>query len=258
MSQGDLGWKPLMHKFLPSIVIVVTILMMLSLSVLHTFAEQRSTRLVLSSKASGTSTTSVRIKEAGGSAKIVTPPKKETRSARTRRIRPLTPTPTGTYTLTPTQKLTKAPPQPIDPQTGESSPHPTKEQPKTPAASGGDDVQLSDEQKYIMQAINDYRASQGLSVVKPDRYTCDFAATRAQEIADSFSHDGFRQRIDAETLPYPSYTLVAENIARTSDYASVVPMWIESSGHAENMRKDSPYVCVVRNEDFYAYESWKP
>lgn len=112
--------------------------------------------------------------------------------------------------------------------------------------------------QYIMQAINDYRKSRGLSPVKTDSYTCDFAKIRAKEIVTQFNHDGFRSRINSRSLPYPGYSLVTENLARTSDYKRVVPMWIASSGHAENMRKDTPYVCVESSGDYYAYEGWRP
>ncbi len=116
------------------------------------------------------------------------------------------------------------------------------------------DVLLSDEQRYILDEINGYRAKNGLYAVKPDKYTCDFAKVRAAEIATSFNHDGFRNRINDKTLPYPNYKLVTENLALTSDYKKVVTLWANSSGHAENMRKDTPYVCVEKYGKYYAYE----
>lgn len=117
----------------------------------------------------------------------------------------------------------------------------------------------SDEVKsYIMSAINDYRRSQGLSEVKTDPYTCDFAKVRAEEISKSFSHSGFNARVQNKTLPYPSYSTVTENIAMNSDYKKVVSAWINSSGHAANMRANTPNVCVEKFNNFYAYEGWKP
>lgn len=113
-------------------------------------------------------------------------------------------------------------------------------------------------QSYIMQKINDYRSSQGLSSVSTDSNSCSFAKTRASEIAQSFNHDGFTGRISGHTLPYTSYHEVTENIAMNSDYTQIVSMWISSSGHAENMRKDTPYVCVEKSGNYYAYEGWRP
>jgi len=117
---------------------------------------------------------------------------------------------------------------------------------------------VTDVQQYIMNAINDYRKSLGLSTVKTDTYTCDFAKVRAKEIESGFNHNGFKDRINAKTLPYPTFSSVTENLAQTSDYKKVVNLWINSPGHAENMRKDTPYVCVEQNGTYYAYEGWRP
>lgn len=105
-----------------------------------------------------------------------------------------------------------------------------------------------------MDAINAYRVSNGLAKVSQDPLTCSFATTRAKEIASNFNHDGFTSRINNHTLPYPSYHEITENIVMTSDYKEVVTIWINSPGHAENMRKDTPFVCVAKFGDYYAYE----
>lgn len=111
---------------------------------------------------------------------------------------------------------------------------------------------------YIMNAINNYRSSKGLSVVRTDPYTCGFADVRAREISTAFNHDGFNNRVSSKTLPYPSYSLITENLATTPNYQNVVNMWINSSGHAANMQKNTPFVCVSQHENYYAYEAWKP
>lgn len=173
------------------------------------------------------------------------------------------PTPTLLPTATPTQSPTPTPTRTLAPT---NTPTPTKKPLPTqistptqvkvqgsPTPSFGDAIQ-----NYLMQKINEYRASQGLAGVKTDSYTCGFAATRAEEISHSFNHDGFSNRINLQTLPYPSYHKVTENIAMTSDYKQVVTMWINSSGHAENMRQDTPSVCVVNFGSYYAYEGWRP
>lgn len=111
---------------------------------------------------------------------------------------------------------------------------------------------------YIMQKINEYRNSKGLKNVQTDSYTCDFAKVRAKEITTNFTHDGFESRIAQKSLPYPSYRLITENIAMTQDYRDVVSLWINSPSHAANMEKDTPYVCVERSGNYFAYEGWKP
>lgn len=110
---------------------------------------------------------------------------------------------------------------------------------------------------FISQ-INAYRASNGLSPVSSNNETCSFASIRAKEIASDFSHNGFTNRINNKSLPYSSYHDVTENIAMNSDSSQIVAMWINSPGHAENMRKDTPFVCVVQNGNYFVYEGWRP
>ena len=121
-------------------------------------------------------------------------------------------------------------------------------------------VNSSDEgyQQKIISQINDFRNQNGLSSVSMRSEVCAFAATRANEIQSDFSHQPFFDRIDAKTLPYSGYSLVTENLAETNDENKVVQLWIDSGTHNENMRKDTPYVCVVRAGNFYAYAGWKP
>lgn len=130
--------------------------------------------------------------------------------------------------------------------------------PKPSATPTTADLTYLQKQDYIIKEINAYRASNGLSPIKKDPYTCGFAKTRSQEITTDFSHSGFRERINNRSLPYPGYSLITENIAMTSDYKRVVPMWINSSGHALNMRRDTPFVCVEFTGRYFAYEGWKP
>jgi uncharacterized protein YkwD len=125
----------------------------------------------------------------------------------------------------------------------------------TPAKT---DNASSDVGLQLMKQINDFRTSKGLSALSTDGHTCAFASVRAGEIVGSFNHDGFRNRIDSKSLPYPSYSSVAENIAMNSDPNAVVNGWINSPGHNENMSKDVPYGCVGRNGNYYVFEAWKP
>ncbi len=113
-------------------------------------------------------------------------------------------------------------------------------------------------QQYLLDRVNAYRVSQGLGAVAMDPYTWAFAATRAREISTSFNHNGFSQRVNSRSLPYPGYSYVTENIAMTSDYRRVVDLWINSAGHARNMRANTPYVCVAQYGNYYAYEGWRP
>lgn len=169
-------------------------------------------------------------------------------------IKSLIPTPTITKIPTPTKKPT---PTPTAVKIITPTPTPTKPE-ATPISTAPVQVSTDTVQKYIMDRINEYRASQGLGLVSTDSNTCAFARTRVAEIVQSFNHDGFSNRINDHTLPYGSYKEVTENIAMNSDYTQVVTKWINSSGHAENMRKDTQFVCVEKSGNYYAYEGWKP
>lgn len=130
----------------------------------------------------------------------------------------------------------------------------------TPKPSQGySEISITSEtvKNYMMAEINSYRKNQGKGEVQTDKYTCEFAKVRASEVAKNFNHDGFQNRIKNKTLPYPSYSYVTENIAMNSNYKNVVKGWINSAGHAENMRADTPNVCVEKFGNFYAYEGWK-
>ncbi len=107
---------------------------------------------------------------------------------------------------------------------------------------------------FMMAQINEYRQSQGKPAIQTDKYTCSFAEKRAKEIATSFNHSGF----NTNSLPYPTYSIAVENISNASDYTQVVPMWINSSGHAANLRADITYGCVGWHDTFYAFEGYKP
>jgi uncharacterized protein YkwD len=176
-----------------------------------------------------------------------------------------TKTPTATRSVsTPTQTPSKTPtkaPSATPTRTPTKSPQstPTRTPTKTPTPTLFQSaITLDEKQTYIMNEINQYRAGYGLYAVKTDPYTCNFAKARAKEISVTFNHDLWRERVDDGTLPYPEYSRVTENLAMTSDYRRVVTMWRNSSGHAKNMRADTPFVCVESYGNYFAYEGWKP
>src|SRR5258708_7765609 len=87
------------------------------------------------------------------------------------------------------------------------TPKPNSSSTPTPSANptSTPSTQSQSIQDYLLNAVNDYRKSQGLSAVKSDPYTCGFAQTRANEIVTDFSHKGFDSRVASHSLPYPSY-----------------------------------------------------
>ncbi len=116
---------------------------------------------------------------------------------------------------------------------------------------------LSDISVYLLNGVNQYRASLGLSPVQSSAQTCAFAATRAQEIASGFNHNGFNDRVANHTIPYSSWSHATENIAQAPNYQEVVTLWKNSPEHAANMRDNTPYVCIEQYESYYAYEGMR-
>lgn len=117
--------------------------------------------------------------------------------------------------------------------------------------------QLSDVSAYILNGVNEYRASLDLSPVQSSAQTCAFAATRAKEITNGFTHDGFYSRVKNHTIPYATWEHATENIAEAPDYKEVVTLWKNSPEHAANMRDNTSYVCIEQYGNFYAYEGMR-
>lgn len=133
-------------------------------------------------------------------------------------------------------------------------------QPTLPAISSKPAIQtpaLSTVSAYILNGVNQYRTSLGLSTVQSTSETCAFAATRAQEISNGFNHNGFYNRVNNHTLPYTTWSHATENIAEAPNYQEVVTLWKNSPEHAANMRDNTPYVCIEQYGNFYAYEGMR-
>lgn len=118
-------------------------------------------------------------------------------------------------------------------------------------------AQLSPVSAYLLNAVNVYRSSYGLPPVASSSETCNFAQTRAQEISSGFTHNGFYNRVNSHSLPYAQWSHATENIAQAPDYKEVVSLWANSPEHAANMRDNTPYVCIMQYESYYAYEGMR-
>src|SRR3989338_1993599 len=113
-------------------------------------------------------------------------------------------TPSYIPTLTPTFVPTQTP---------TSTPVPTSMPTNIPTPT------ISNDKKgFILQAINEFRKSKGVSEASSDTQTCNFANTRASEIAINFNHDGFNNRMSSNSLPYPAFSSVTEKDRKSTDY----------------------------------------
>lgn len=117
--------------------------------------------------------------------------------------------------------------------------------------------QLADVSSFILRGVNQYRTSLGLPPVQSSLQTCAFAKIRAQEITQHFTHDGFYKRVNSHTVPYAYWTRAVENIAETPNFKEVATLWKNSPEHALNMRDNTPYVCIVQDGNYYAYEGMR-
>lgn len=164
--------------------------------------------------------------------------------------------------LTPSKKPT---PTPALTPTPSPKPDENKDSETSFLGSFNTSVQMSSQSNSVVilgnsliDQINQFRSSNGKSPISENSETCSFASTRANEIVSSFNHDGFSSRVSSKTLPYTSYSQVAENIAMNGDVSKVVPGWISSPGHAENMLKEVQFGCVRNSGNYYVLELWKP
>lgn len=146
-------------------------------------------------------------------------------------------------------------PKPTAKNTPTSIPSPTKAVIKTVSKTP---TQTAPATGDLLTQVNNFRAGKGLAPLSAHSDVCFFANLRAQEIVTNFNHDGFSNRISSNSLPYKSYSSVAENIAMNPNSQNVVQSWINSSGHNANMSKDVPYGCVVGVGNYYVFEAWKP
>lgn len=98
---------------------------------------------------------------------------------------------------------------------------------------------MSDLEKEVHQQVNQHRKNKNLPPLNLHPQISDQARIHSQNMAQGkviFSHNGFKERVQAIKLPYRS---VAENVAYnmgfTDPVSHAVIGWIESPGHRQNM-----------------------
>ena len=163
--------------------------------------------------------------------------------------------PTATFTPTPTITSASAPIESFSELKFSSGPRLTSTPSPVPTKAP---AQVPNSTSDLLTQVNDFRVSKGLASFTANDETCFFAKLRANEISSNFSHDGFRNRIDSKSLPYSSWSEVAENIAVNPNPEEVVQGWINSPGHNENLSKNVPYGCVSNSGHYYVFEAWAP
>ena len=94
---------------------------------------------------------------------------------------------------------------------------------------------------YLIDMLNEYRASNGVAPLEVDEELMECAAVRAAECSVEFSHD----RPNGQPCFSLSDNMAGENIAARTYYGTaydmagyIMDMWKNSSGHNENMLRD--------------------
>ena len=130
---------------------------------------------------------------------------------------------------TPTQKPTEVPSSsPVQP-----SPRPTAVPSAAPTAGGSVSNDLAAE---VVAQVNQERAVKGLSTLSVDAELTAAARTRAQEIAQSFSHT----RPNGSSWSTVSTKARGENIAAGQNTADkVMAAWMSSTSHRDNILRPS-------------------
>lgn len=136
------------------------------------------------------------------------------------------------------------------------SPPPTST--PTPTPREETNVLSQEPTNFIMNQINSYRTANGLPAFETHSEVCSFAQVRLNEIQSGFNHEGFNERLQNGTLPYSSFSQVAENIADAPSYTQVFDMWKNSSGHNQKLLSSMQYACVAGSGRLYVFESWTP
>lgn len=110
----------------------------------------------------------------------------------------------------------------------------------------------------MLDRINEYRLSLGFPPYATHDAVCAFAQVRVREISSDFSHNGFNSRMGSGTLPYPSFSYAAENIADVSSFEAALDIWKNSPTHNQNLLSDSPYACVAGIGRYFVLLIWTP
>lgn len=122
-----------------------------------------------------------------------------------------------------------------------------------------DKFKLSALETSVFQKINQYRVSKGLGKLKLNNKISQQARIHSQNMAHwrvPFSHDGFKERVNAIPLVYAS---AAENLAFNQGYpdpaVEAMSGWIKSPSHLKNIEGnyDLTGIGVAANADGEVY-----
>jgi uncharacterized protein YkwD len=117
----------------------------------------------------------------------------------------------------------------------------------------------TDFQKEILNEVNHYRLSKGLTELKLSNNISSEAKEHSVEMANNsvaFGHTGFDKRMNTVFSEFDQPHGIAENVAMSPFSAqSIVKMWLNSSGHKKNIEGDFNFtgIGLAYDKNGYAY-----
>ncbi len=111
-----------------------------------------------------------------------------------------------------------------------------------PSAAAARKPDLATIEREVLQRVNRYRRSEGLSALASDARVAEIARGHSRSMAagrTGFGHGGFTGRTQAVRRKLP-YQRVAENVSRHSRNPREIPAvaverWVDSRGHRRNI-----------------------
>jgi hypothetical protein len=102
-------------------------------------------------------------------------------------------------------------------------------------------------QEKLWSLIQNWRRENNLKPYIKDENLCKFAEGRLLEVADDWSHEGYREK--ARTM-LNGYSMTAENLVKdfNSEY-SALNAWLNSPSHLGSLKREYTYSCVRCNNN---------
>lgn len=93
----------------------------------------------------------------------------------------------------------------------------------------------------LMENVNNWRLSQNLPKYETDKWLCEQADLRANDIQTDYSHQGFIDR-------YENKYDLGENLSENYSENYALGAWLNSPSHAKNLYADYKYSCIKCKE----------
>jgi uncharacterized protein YkwD len=96
----------------------------------------------------------------------------------------------------------------------------------------------------LFKIIQDWRVENGKDKYKYSQILCTVAKKRVEQIKMNWSHDGFKQALN-DIREVTNYKIIGENLSKDFiDPKLVLPAWLNSKLHRDNLEKDYQYSCI--------------